>query len=298
MNDLGGLFSKGWSTAQAINARGEVVGSAMPRPIGPYQPPARPVLFGQRRPLDLIAATGVDADEGDSTDINSDGHIAGYLRMNRDGSYRPFVYRQGTMEVVDAPHYAAGSPVRWSDLGHLLVPVDSSSGVNRTVITVMRRPDRTWVTTLTPWNDRADTCTVGRAINRQGSIVVGYSSKAGSSDKALVWRDNVPTPVPGTKDYRSSRASAVSDRGEIAGVHDVDSVGGCCKYRPFVVADGVLTDLLGPDLYTEVTGLDNLGRVVGKVFETSVPRAFLYQDGQTMMLDDLVEPAQPGQWQI
>ena len=227
--------------------------------------------------------------------INSDGHIAGDLLYEN-----PFVYRNGSMEVVDLPEgFKFSNLAGLSDLGHLLVLGHYFTGGRYIRNTVVRQPDGTWVK-LTPWTDRADAETNGLAISRQGSIVVGSHSTFGlSGSKAMVWRSNVPKPVPGTKDDRSSLALAINDRGDIAGVHDVNSTGSCCEKRPFLVVEGVLTDL--PDLgvsYWWVTGLDNLGRVVGFYFSYPNNRAFLYQDGQTMMLDDLVEPAQQGQWQI
>lgn len=286
--DLGGLTGKGASRAYALNAQGDVVGDA----VAKKSVARRPVLFGKRKPLDLITATGGDASEGRATAINGAGHMAGELHM-RDVGLKPFVYRQGTMEVVEVPFtYSNFSKVQLSDLGHLLV----SGYLNGNAISSVRQPDGTWVN-LKRWNGSHDM--VGYAINRQGSVVVGYAGRDLDFWQAVVWRNNKPEPVPGTEGNSVSIATAVNDRGDIAGDRDVmwGNQGGD---RAFVVRDGVLTDLTGPNLFSGANGMDNLGRVVGSLHTpgATVLRAFLFQDGQAMMLDDLVEPAQQGLWRI
>ena len=283
--DLGSLRGKTDSGPTALNAQGVVVGYATAR-----KDYTHPVLFGKRKPLDLIGTTGVDALVGYSQSINSAGDIAGSLLMS-GGRWKPFVYRQGTMEVVEAPGYVDSRVYGLSDLGHLLV----TGYLNSNSISSVRQPDGTWVT-LTRWNDSYEM--VGKAIDRQG-VVVGYARKDYEFSQAVVWRNNKPQPVPGTEGDSLSVATAVNDRGDVAGEHSAvwgNQVGS----RAFVVRDSVLTNVTGRNLFSEATGLNNLGHVVGNAYTpgSSVPTAFLFQDGETMFLNDLVEPAQQGQWQI
>ena len=285
--DLGALYGKGASRASALNAKGDTVGDALARKTGAL----RPVLFGKGQPLDLITATGTEAVEGWATAINRSGDIAGRLVMRTGGVTRPFIYRQGALEVVDATACACPE-LGLSDLGHLLVNDWGKSDL----VSRVRQPDGTWVP-LKRWN--GSDWTVGLAINRRGNLVVGYARRDFEFSQAVVWRSNKPEAVPGTEGSTVSHATAVNDRGDVAGDRSVlwDTYGGS---RAFVVRDGVLTDLTGPNLFSVATGLDNQGRVVGNVYDlgSTDPSAFLSQEGQTMVLDDLVQPAQQGLWQI
>lgn len=283
--DLGSLSRDGASNASAINAKGEVVGSAsLARAFT-----VRPVLFGKRKPLDLMAESGVVGYlRGTASAINGDGHIAGLLQM-KNWKEKPFVYRQGVMEVVEDGPKGNSSDLKvggLSDLGHLLVSGDGGIQV--------RQPDGTWLKLKSYGHSE-----IGNAINRDG-IVVGSFHGDSNTITAMVWRDGMPQLLlPGISG--SSSADAINRRGDIAGSHYVEWLGPD-GHRAFVIRDGVLAYLTGPNVLSSVNGMDNLGRVVGRMYGTfdGLYREgpYLFQDGEAMFLDDLVEPAQQGQWQI
>lgn len=283
--DLGRPRGANPSHAYNLNAPGAVVGSA--RTSSSFA--QRPVLFDGGRPLDLITESGIDAVNGFATHINGLGHIAGYLTMP-DNLLWPFVYKQGTMEVVDVPGFS--HPVRamgLSDRGHLLVEGLTLDRFRRSSV---RKPDGTWVMLKAWQNSDSET---GEAINRRGNVVVGHAEKAGRfPSQALVWRKNKPQPVPGTEGTQSM-AMAVNDRGDIAGHRYLNG----CR-RGFVVRDGLLTELsTDPQVCTTALGLDNLGRVVGYRDVEGLPSVgFLALDGQMLTLNDLVQSSQQGLWKI
>lgn len=296
--DLGGDIARegGTNRPRAMNAQGDVVGYVERRnDQGVLE--TRPVLFrdSKPKPLDLMSKSGVDfAAGGDAAAIDKFGRIAVIPAWHSAFRYRAFIYSKGKMEMVEVPKFImSGAITGMSDLGHLLVRgIDVRNGSDGLAV---RQPDGTWVK-LERWEQKNRT--VGLAINIQGAVVgYGQGKTHNGYRQALLWLNGTPQPVPGTTGLMST-ATAINDRGDIAGYlhRSVDS-----DYdRAFVVRDGQLTRLSTGYVETVALGLDNTGRVVGYGADKmgSANGGFLAQDGQILWLDDLVEPAQQGQWKI
>jgi probable HAF family extracellular repeat protein len=120
-------------------------------------------------------------------------------------------------------------------------------------------------------------------INERGDVV-GYGPLAeGGGDRAFIWRGGrliVLSPLPG---FSSSFATAVNDRGQVLGYSTGDSGISAVLWRP----DGTAVDLTAETGLSQVTDLDNAGRLVGSVTPDGMNGyPALWYRGRTTVLSD------------
>jgi probable HAF family extracellular repeat protein len=117
------------------------------------------------------------------------------------------------------------------------------------------------------------------SINAAGAVV-GFSITASGDQHAFLYRDGVMTDLHPSARSSISMASAVNNRGLVAGDYMLDDDKTC---RAFLYSDGKTTDLgtlHGSDSF--VRGMNNRGQVVGFCTDrkTGRSRAFLWSDGK------------------
>jgi probable HAF family extracellular repeat protein len=231
VTDLGTLPGLPGSAAFGVNNNGDVVGTSG----------ARPVLWRNGRIIDLLGSAG---GYGVALDINERGDVVGYLFR---GTYSAFLWRDGRMvELPGLPGDRTVTAEAINDRGQI---VGSSSLVAPR--SVLWQPDGTVVdltaTGLLQVRDLVNN------LNNGGQLV----GRAALGSLPALWSHGQTTVLSGT----SGSATAINDRGEVAGYFDV---GG----ESFVWRDGNLTVIpLLPDLppgsVMRAQAINNRGEVVG-----------------------------------
>src|SRR5215467_8444588 len=126
-------------------------------------------------------------------------------------------------------------------------------------------------------------------INNQGQAV-GYSGNCIAATHAVMWKDNTAFVLKDLGGTRSNVAYVINNLGQIAG--KVRSADDSHYVAALWQADGTLTthEPLAGDLDAFVTGINNLGQVVGNDFDSSFnwTHGFIWQNGVMTDLNKLI----------
>jgi len=129
------------------------------------------------------------------------------------------------------------------------------------------------------------------SINNSG-LIAGFTFANGMPVAAIVSSGAVTTLgyLPGDN---SSLASDVNDSGQVVGFSELVTAGHATNQQAFIWQSGVFTDLAFPSSYVSSTALaiNAQGDVVGYLTNAQEVRsAFLYQNGQFIILNTLLPP--------
>jgi probable HAF family extracellular repeat protein len=150
--------------------------------------------------------------------------------------------------------------------------------------------------TLSPLS--GDTASGAVAINKSG-MIVGASGSCGSPFGSSAWMAHAVLWKSGSSSGTNlgnlggtvfNAATAVNDRGEVAGV---SSLPGSAAYHAFEWHDGTMTDLgtLSGDLSSAAFGMNNKGQIVGQSCNaSSTCRGFIWEHGAMTDLNMLLPP--------
>jgi probable HAF family extracellular repeat protein len=236
VTDLGLLPGADYSWASAINEAGDVVGGSG----------SRAVLWRDGAIIDLgTLGGGFSA----AQDVNENGEVVGYSG-DADGGMRGFRWRDGAMVALDPlPGDTESSASKINDRGEVLGSSGRPDSLSRSVLW---RPDGSMVdlAALTGFQWVADLDDEGR--------FVGAVSDDGMNGHPALWYRGRTTRL--SEGYGS--ASAINDRGEIAGMYHGGTVGSFFWRRGRLAELPPLADL-PPGELMQAQALNNRGQVVG-----------------------------------
>lgn len=190
--DLGTLGGPD-STAAAINAAGQVVGSSTTADGHEH-----PFLFSGGRMIDLGTLGGSDAS---ATDINTAGQVVGQS-LTAKGATHAFLWFRGRMTDLGAPSGAASWATAINDAGTIVGGVNLMPTSNSEIQAAQWRAGRI---TLLPRVADGGPSTVAQAtdINAAGDIV----GTGGGSRQILLWHNGVPTVLFATAGFTQTVGS-------------------------------------------------------------------------------------------
>lgn len=248
--DLGTLGGS-VSNAQGINDHGQVVGYSTTAAGEGHA-----FLWSGGRMRDLGTLGG---SYSVALDINNHGDVVGYS-ITAAGEGYPFLWSGGRM----------------TNLGGLYCSARAINDRGQVVGNCRGRPVLWWRGRMTDLTEQglAPYATVWD-INNAGQFVGGYPTAAGEFH-GYRWQHGQVLDL-GTLATDSSEAIAVNRRGQVAG-----RGGGTDGYlHAFLWSDGRMTDIgtLDGGQYSEATGLNNRGQVVGLANTGGGLRGFVWQHG-------------------
>jgi probable HAF family extracellular repeat protein len=117
-------------------------------------------------------------------------------------------------------------------------------------------------------------------INDRGQIIAGRKDQPD-----VVWQDGKVTPL--TLGGRLSAARAINNRGQVAGIAQTRQGGG--HWHVFLWQNGKIRDLgtLGGELTSDPTAINERGQIIGQRGATDNEHAFVWQDGKVTDLGTL-----------
>jgi probable HAF family extracellular repeat protein len=262
VTDLGTLAGGCCSFAEAVNERGDVVGTS---DVGDTISHA--FLWRDGEMTDLGTLGGLSSV---GQDINERGDVVGYSNPPDTFDLHAFLWRDGEM----------------TDLGTLGGPDSFATGVNDRGDVVGYSSTAAGEIHAFLWRDGTmtdlggGTTSLAYAVNNRGAI-------AGDADQApTVWLrgTSVSLDLPPGAEFGS--ALAINDRGDVAGYGGFPS--GLSINRATLWRHGVPVDLGtlgGPN--SQAFGVNNRGQVVGVAETPTSSQAFLWQHGTMTSLPSL-----------
>jgi probable HAF family extracellular repeat protein len=158
-------------------------------------------------------------------------------------------------------------------------------------------PGNNQMTVLPPL--QGDSTSAATAINDKGDVVgisgscylaYGFFSAAHS----VIWHNGIPSPIPTFGGKAWNTPTAINSKGQVAGFSDFpgDDDGTLNAHAFFWKGSGPLTEIkpLPQHALSLAFGMNNKGQVVGQSFRGSPSRAFLWQNGTTLDVNQLIAP--------
>jgi probable HAF family extracellular repeat protein len=287
LHDLGTLGGAS-SCALAINDRGQVVGWAETA-----SGERRAVLWHDGAILDLGTLPGSTRSE--AWDLNDEGLIVGVCSDDGEGPDRACVWQAGTL--ADLGTLTGTTGAAWASAVNRVGQIVGGS------VTGPNPYTSDYHAVLWDGGRIVDLGTLPRGRESQAwdlndaGQVVGVAEAADGDDRAVLWECGRVTDL-GTFGGPDGAARALNGAGHIAGA--ARTGGGAphaCLWR-----DGGMTDLgtLPGCHQSRACDLNDRGQVVGSArlrpAGAEIERAFFWQDGRMVGLDDLVDPA--AGWQL
>jgi probable HAF family extracellular repeat protein len=236
VTDLGTLPGVPDSTAVAVNDRGDVVG----------QSGGRAVLWRQGRIVDLGTLGG---GYSGAVDVNEHGDVVGQSELAEGVGIHAFVWRGGQLvDLSPLPGFPNSYATAVNDRGDVAGFSVGDGGITA----VLWRPDGTTVdvTALTGLHEVTDLDNSGRLV---GSVMPD-----GMNGYPALWYRGHTTVLSD----RSGTASAINDRGEIAGYY-YGGLGNSFVWRAGRLTDIPLLADLPEAALMQAQGINNRGQVVG-----------------------------------
>ena len=266
LGNLGGSSAVPW----AINAEGDIVGSATPASGGLNHP----FLYTHGQMLDLGTLGGA---YGFAQSINNLGQVTGYAQ-GPNGNPRAFLYSNGSMSFLGGPLSVMSYGYGINDHGLIAGGYyPSTSGPERAFLYENGRAADLG-TLGSPWAEAS-------GINNLGQVT-GYSQNAGGSFRAFIYSNGRMTDLGALA--TDSWGTAINDLGQVVGYANVSSP---AQQHAFLWTSGHMIDLgspYGPFNESLALGINNAGQVVGW-YSSGNEHAFLYSGGQMFDLDSLLD---------
>jgi probable HAF family extracellular repeat protein len=275
ITDLGTLGGT-YSAATAINARGQVVGSASasgdaPRHAFVWTPTVPHGTTGTMRDIGTLGGPMSEA-----WGINAAGLVTGTSQAAGSDAFRSFLY-DGTLK----------------DLGTLGGPISTASDINDRGQVAGRSGDSGAFLysggVMRPMNGIGGPFSSAFGINAGGQVTGGAISSTGV-DNAIRWTPTTPNGVTGTREDLGTLGGSMSfghdinDRGQVTGY---SLVAGDSWNHAFVYDNGTMKDLGAFSFSSNGTAINNGGQVVG----SSDYIAFVYTPESGMVdLNSLIDP--------
>ena len=264
-----------YASSFAINSQGDMVGTVYQGGDDRYG-----VLYAGGVATRLGTLGGIAST---AYGINDNGVVVGYS-TNADGLYHATMYRNGAVTDL-TPGYASET---------------SAFGINNAGVAVGAIQCNCSIDTRAAIFHDGQISTLGTVgghfagaldINNSGAIV-GWSSDAEGQDHAFLYRGGTLTDL-GTFGGRVAEARAINDAGDVIGTIQF---GEPIDERGYFWRNGNAT-LLGslPGYGSEALGLNGLGQVVGALYGVDWQHdahGFIWENGQLVTLDSLIDPAQ------
>ncbi|HVQ92759.1 MAG TPA: hypothetical protein VMU51_17125 [Mycobacteriales bacterium] len=253
MIDLGTLPGTSDSTAFGINERGDIVGISGDRAV----------LWRGGRVVDLAASTG---SAGAATDVNEQGDVVGAVQVA--GTNQAFLWQRGRMTML---------PPLPGDQGSGATAVNDRGEVVGYSDEIVRRPVL-WRSGGRPVDLTGTGMFEVTGLDNSGRLIGTGPGPTDQGAVPVLWAGGRTT----TLTVRPGTASAVNDRGEVAGYVYVG-------FGPsFVWRHGELTDIpllpgLPDMMMMQAHAINNRGQVVGDAGYES----FLWHDGTLSVLPHL-----------
>jgi probable HAF family extracellular repeat protein len=274
------------SAATAINNSGDVVGQ------GASGEATHAFFYTGNTQLDLGTFGGANSA---ATAINDRGVVVGYAD-NAEGNMRAFVYASGVMVDLGTLGGATAAAYGINNSGHIVggasTGVDGDAVLPRAFVYAAGNMQMIFGF---PQGDSS----VAFDINNAG-LVVGRS--AISSDDppehpyhAFLYRDGVTVDL-GTLGGLYSSANAINEAGIIVGQASTAELFPAGHFVPhaFMFEDGIMFDLGtlgGEQSISAANDINARGQIVGSAETAGDTRAFLYENGNMLDLNSLVDPA-------
>ncbi len=269
ITDLGSL---GGASAQAygLSSTGQVAGSAS-------------TASGYTHAFSSLGAgltdltMGSSATEGVASGVNSAGQIAGTQFIN--GQAFATLWTNGSAQSISgADSYATAIGDAGQVVGMMTAPGGEGHSflmVNGTLQDLGTLPGGTWSS--------------GYAVNSSNQVA-GYGDVGGGAFRAYVWSPVSGYLELGTFGGSSSYAMGINDAGQAVGTAQLAS-----GYTHAFVLDGSILEDLGTlgGASSYAYGINNGGDIVGYSWLSGAgdPHAFLYENGQMLDLNSLIDPS-------
>ncbi len=211
-------------------------------------------------------------------DINESGTAVGTtVPMSSAGTAGPTVYRNGVAEILPEHRVGSGMAFAINDAGVIV-------GRTRDVRTGMLKP-AIWTEQSSGWSLSVLSTPTSRSgmafdVNNAG-VVVGLAETSTTEVRPVVWREARLEILP-SLGGNFAQAVRINDAGQVVCMAtDVTD-----EMRAYVWSDGHVTEI-GTDLpgRIDVFDMNNAGDCVGSI----AGRAFLYRNGVTMDLNQVVD---------
>jgi probable HAF family extracellular repeat protein len=271
--DLGAMPTNGFSQARAINATGEITGSAGQGNLSQTFSYANGAMTG-------LGTLGGKSGIGNG--INASGQIAGYSE-NAKETYRAFVATGGIL--TDIGDLGGGSAVAYAinDAGQVVGSAVTADGSNHPFL--YSNGTMTDLGTLGSPNGNG-WWNVAQSINDSGQIA-GTSYNAQGNFLGFVWSKGRMTAM-GTLGGLWSQAYAINNKGQVTGLAYTKSglahafVANCatCKLKDIEAPNSTMT--------TWGFGINDSGVVVGQATFGNTYHAFIYSGGKLQDLNKMI----------
>jgi probable HAF family extracellular repeat protein len=204
--------------------------------------------------------------------VNASGVAVGISLPDNSNAYPVQFYQGQVTQLETAFGLIEGSATAINDHGDYIVGNAISQGATVTQLVGFTRS------------------TSSGALNNSGSIAGSLQSHA------AIWTNGGITDVGLLPDYDSTEGTAISNNGSLVGNADI---GGSGKPVGFLYQGGTMSKVspVTGDNIARPTGVNDAGQVVGtSTLDDAGTHGFVYQNGVTQRLSDLIDP-QSG-WQI
>lgn len=271
-----GSLGGGTTEANAINSVGDVVGCSLTVINGTVTNRAFVYRNGTITDIGALVNDGTAC----ANDINDAGVITGDS-TTATGEPRAFVYSNGTMTSLGN----LGSTSAGNSINNAGLVAGTANNVNGILVASFRYDAQLSPPQVDIGNLGGGIITQARSINAAGDIA-GWAVNAASRGTSFLYQNGVITDLGAVLGF-PSQAMAINDLGQVIG-QTQDS--------GYLYDNGVVTPI--PGLQANISSphaLNNNGQVVGASWAETDNHAFVYAQGQSVDLNNLISPTSPDQ---
>jgi probable HAF family extracellular repeat protein len=266
--------------AMAINDHGEVAGYV----FVDWQ--IQPVRYRDGHGLQILP--GLESASGQATGINSLGEIAGSV-VDTEGSWQAFRLRHGSgLEPLGALGGSASFGMQINASGSVAgYSYLAGDAATRAFVAAPGAPLRNLGTL-------GGSTSIACGINDAGQVA-GRSTTAGEIQRAFRYTPEAGMADLGTLGGTQSIACGINASGAVAGRAQVAGNAAWHAFRHTATNGMEDLDTRGSAL-SAAEGINDAGAVVGWFVGPTGSRAFIFEDGEMVDLNDLIDPASG--WQL